>query len=72
MMVRAASIVIGMGVSLSLYNLAHFGWLLSCAIGAGAYLISRYIFWAVAENRRFKADMAQAIEKAQRGEPLDI
>ncbi len=66
---RIASIVIGILVSLSLFNLTNVNWYVASGLGILCYFISRYIFWAVQERRSFKREIEEVVEKAKKNEP---
>jgi 4-amino-4-deoxy-L-arabinose transferase-like glycosyltransferase len=66
--IRIAAIIAGMTVTLLLEYWLGARWYISLPSGAFAYLIARYIGWAVAERRRFKLEMDQVAQNARRGD----
>jgi hypothetical protein len=59
---RAVAILIGIVVSLLCVNLFGINWYVSFAIGIVSYFMTRYVLWAIADQRRLKGELDQFVK----------
>jgi Flp pilus assembly protein TadB len=59
---RAIAILVGIVASLVCGNLVGINWYVSFAIGIAGYFVTRYMLWAIADQRRLKGELDQFIK----------
>ena len=58
----AIAILVGIVASLVCGNLVGINWYVSFAIGIAGYFVTRYVLWAIADQRRLKGELDQFIK----------
>ena len=58
----AIAILVGIVASLACGNLFGINWYVSFAIGIVGYFVTRYVLWAIADQRRLKGELDQFIK----------
>jgi Flp pilus assembly protein TadB len=59
---RTIAILVGIVASLVCGNLVGINWYVSFAIGIAGYFVTRYVLWAIADQRRLKGELDQFIK----------
>jgi hypothetical protein len=59
---RTIAILVGIVISLACGNLFGINWYVSFAIGIVGYFVTRYVLWAIADQRRLKGELDQFIK----------
>jgi len=68
---RITGIIVAIAVAAGLEFGLRARWYVSLPLGIFGYLATRYVGWAIKEHRRPHRKMAELIDNARGGKPLD-